>query len=154
LTGRTEIWDKVVGLAVQHPVEGWGWIGYWAPWVRPLGHLVSRHDVWQLHAHDAWLDIWMQLGVVGIVLFGLLFLVTMVRAYRAAVTPLWVASLGKRVNNHLTLLPVLVLTFLLVQTATESRILIEEGLMTLCIFAIKLKLDPFTRLSAYATIED
>jgi hypothetical protein len=154
LTGRTELWDRVIGLAVQHPVFGWGWIGYWAPWVEPLGHLYGRYGVYQLHAHDAWLDIWMQLGIVGLLLFGLLFLVTMVRAYRAAVTPLWAASIGRRVFSNITLLPVLVLTFLLVQSATESRILIEEGLMTLCIFAIKLKLDPFTRLSAYATIED
>jgi hypothetical protein len=154
LTGRTDLWDKVIGLAVQHPVVGWGWIGYWAPWVEPLGHLFKRYNVYQLHAHNAWLDIWMQLGIVGLVLFGLLFLVTIVRAYRAAVTPVWASALGRRVNSNLTLLPVLVLTFLLVQTATESRILIEEGLMTLCIFAVKLKLDPFTRLSAFATVED
>lgn len=154
LTGRTELWDRVVGLAVEHPVFGWGWIGYWAPWVEPLGSLYKRYGVAQLHAHDAWLDLWMQVGIVGLVLFALLFLVTIVRAYRAAVTPLWVSSLGRRVFSNITLLPVLVLTFLLVQTATESRILIEEGLMTLCLFAIKLKLDPFTRLSAYATIED
>jgi exopolysaccharide production protein ExoQ len=154
LTGRTDIWNKVIGLAVQHPVEGWGWIGYWAPWVEPLGHLYEKYGVYQLHAHDAWLDLWMQTGIIGLVLFALLFLITIVRAYRAAVTPLWNSALGRRVSNNLTLLPILVLTFLLVQTATESRILIEEGLLTLCLFAIKLKLDPFTRLSAYATIEE
>jgi O-antigen ligase len=154
LTGRTELWDRVIGLAVQHPVEGWGWIGYWAPWVKPLGTLYERYGVYQLHSHDAWLDLWMQTGIIGLVLFALLFLITIVRAYRAAVTPLWNSALGRRVSSNLTLLPLLVLTFLLVQTATESRILIEEGLLTLCLFAIKLKLDPFTRLSAYATIEE
>jgi len=153
LTGRTELWDRVIGLAVQHPVEGWGWMGYWAPWVEPLGHLYERYGVYQLHAHDAWLDLWLQLGFIGAALFALLFIVTIVRAYRAAITPRWDASLGRRVFSHLTLLPLLVLVFLLVQSLTESRILIEEGLMTLCIFAIKLKLDPFTRLSAFATVE-
>lgn len=143
LTGRVEIWNNVIGLAVQRPAFGWGWLGYWPPWVKPLNDLNIRYGVVQLHAHDAWLDLWMQVGIVGLVIFALLVLATTIRSVLAAVNPVW---RGDRFEfRAVTLLPLLVMTMLLVQSITESRFLVEEGLLMLCLLAIKLKLDPFVR---------
>lgn len=69
LTGRVTIWQQVIGLAAQRPVAGWGWTSYWAPWVKPFTDLAERNGVIYLQAHNAWLDVWLQLGVIGVVVF-------------------------------------------------------------------------------------
>lgn len=139
LSGRVDIWTAVVGLAQQRPWLGWGWISHWAPWVEPLGSLVELNGVRQLQAHNAWLDVWLQLGVLGVVVFGALVLVTIVRSF-------WLALDRRRLRRDagepfvaLTVFPLLVLTALMVQSLTESRILIEGGLLLFVLLAVKTK---------------
>ncbi|MCU1469709.1 MAG: exopolysaccharide production protein [Glaciihabitans sp.] len=146
LTGRTGIWSSVANLASQRPVAGWGWISYWVPFISPFDnskyHFVI-HGVQYLQAHDAWLDVLFQLGVVGLVIFVAFALSTLVRAWIAAVTgpedgPIDGARRGLR-RSPLTLLPVLLLVALLVQSLTESRLLIEYGMFLLALFAVSTK---------------
>lgn len=139
LSGRVEIWDAVIGLAQQRPLVGWGWISHWAPWVEPLGTLARVDGVIQLQAHNAWLDVWLQLGVLGLVIFGALVLVTIVRTW-------WLATDRRKLRvgtdepwSALTVLPLLLLAGLLVQSLTESRILVEGGLLLFSILAVKTK---------------
>lgn len=139
LTGRIHIWEEVIGLAEQRPFFGWGWISHWAPWVDPLGTLVEVGGVYQLQAHNAWLDVWLQLGILGLIVFGALVLVTLVRTW-------WMATDRRKVRIEsdepfvaLTIVPLLVLTALLVQSLSESRILVEGGLLLLALIAVKTK---------------
>jgi O-antigen ligase len=151
LTGRFEIWQGVIAMATERPIVGWGWLGYWAPWIPELHKpQFERNGVAQLHAHNAWLDLWMQVGIIGLLIFAALVITALVRAYRASVTPVWDATAGSERQLAITLLPILVLTLLVVQSFTESRILNEEGLITLALFAIKLKIQPLTRFSTGA----
>jgi len=143
LTGRVEIWNNTIGLAQQRPVLGWGWVGYWPPWVEPLGSLNERYGVVQLHAHDSWIDLWMQVGIVGLVIFALFVLVTTLRSARSAIHPAWHPVRKRLEFSAVSLFPALVMVMFLVQNITESRFLVEEGLLMLCILGIKLKLDPF-----------
>lgn len=138
LTGRLEIWDSVIALASQKPAFGWGWISYWVPWVEPFDHLASNNGVRQLHAHNAWLDIWLQLGIVGLVIFGALIVSTVVRAWFAAIDR---PQLGRVVAEYSipSLLPLLLLTALLVQSIAESRLLVEYGMLLLALTAVKTK---------------
>lgn len=137
LTGRSGIWEKVIALAQERPVGGWGWISFWAPWVEPFKHLVTRNGVVQLHAHNAWLDVWLQLGVLGLLVFGLLIASTAYRCWRMATDvpahrfELSDSDAARR--RAFAVLPALLLTALLVQTLAESRILIEGGWMLLMI---------------------
>src|SRR5690606_10312602 len=39
LTGRLGIWEKVIDLAAERPVAGWGWVSYWTPWAEPFNDL-------------------------------------------------------------------------------------------------------------------
>jgi O-antigen ligase len=134
LTGRVGIWDAVIALAQQRPFFGWGWVSYWAPWVAPFDHLVKRAGVQQLHAHNAWLDVWLQLGFLGLIVFGGLVLLTLVRCWSLAV---------RRIPRPgaLQLLPILLLTALLVQSLAESRLLVEYGWLLLTVLAVKTKRD-------------
>ncbi|MBC7724967.1 MAG: O-antigen ligase family protein, partial [Burkholderiaceae bacterium] len=140
LTGRSGIWDAVIGLAQQRPVAGWGWVSFWPPWVEPFNGLIVRNGVMQLHAHNAWLDVWLQLGVLGLVVFGLLVATTAVRAWLTA-TDRVVSSPGETGPFSAgSLLAPLLLTALLVQSLAESRILVEGGWMLLVILATSTKL--------------
>ena len=146
LTGRLDIWDAVTGLAAQRPVFGWGWVSFWAPWVAPFDDLVTRNGVIQLHAHNAWLDVWLQLGVVGLLVFGALVVTTAIRSWLLA-TDRVVTGQGDRGSfSSLSLLPPLLLTALLVQSLAESRILVEGGWVLLVILAVTTKLGVLGRL--------
>jgi O-antigen ligase len=127
-TGRTDIWNAVWGLIVERPVVGWGWISYWAPWVEPFDHLAERKGVLYLQAHNAWLDVWMQVGIIGLILFSLVALMALWRSWFLAVDrPRWDLDDHRPFTAH-ALMPLLLLVALLAQSIAESRILVEGGL--------------------------
>jgi exopolysaccharide production protein ExoQ len=127
LTGRLETWQKVNELAEQRSAFGWGYISYWAPWVEPFKSLDTKNGIQVMHAHNAWLDVWLQLGVIGLILFALIVFSTFWRTWFFAVD-----RPRRFVNETLpfttqTLVPFLILVALIVQSLTESRLLIEGG---------------------------
>ena len=80
LTGRTEIWAAVISLA-SNPLVGAGFESFW---LSPRVH----EKLWQLfpglplnEAHDGYIEVYLNLGWVGVGLIGLIF----VGAYRGAV---------------------------------------------------------------------
>lgn len=148
LTNRGEIWAAVINLAQQRPVFGWGWVSYWVPWAAPFDHLAENNGVRQLHAHDAWLDIWLQLGIIGLVVVGALVLSTLARSWAFAIDR--PQSLPGRPGalTSATLLPLLVVVALLVQSVAESRMLVEYGMFLLALMAVKTKLRPDTDVLA------
>lgn len=140
MTGRTKIWKVVLQLIDQRPLQGWGWSSYWVPWVEPYKGLVVINHVPYYQAHNAFLDVWMQLGIIGLGLFLLLVGVTFVRLWRLAV----------RHTSPLYLWPILVFVGIVTQNLTESRILVEIGWVILVLFAVKVqepsaKLEPLGR---------
>jgi len=141
LTGRLDIWDAVLGLVAQRPVLGWGWVSYWAPWVEPFDDLVVIRGVTYLQAHNAWLDVLLQLGAVGLVVFSILIITTGVRVLSWSVD----APLGDAAARPaLRTLPALLLTVLLVHSLAESRLLIEAGLVLLVYLAVASRLRGVT----------
>jgi exopolysaccharide production protein ExoQ len=142
LTGRFDIWRSVIELAGQRPAFGWGWVSYWAPWVEPFNDLAVRKGVEYLQAHNAWLDVWLQLGVAGLIAFGALALSTLWRSWFLAVDrPMIASRVGPREGAYPTtaLLPLLLTVALLAQSLAESRLLIESGWMLLVVIAIVTK---------------
>jgi O-antigen ligase len=127
MTGRTGIWKLVLALIEDRPLLGWGWISHWVPGVKPYEGLVVINNVPYYQAHNAFLDVWLQLGVIGLLIFGLLILFTFI--------PLW--RLAVRHTSSLYLWPILLFIGLLVQALVESRMLIEIGWVMLVIFAAK-----------------
>jgi O-antigen ligase len=140
LTGRFDIWQAVIDLAIQRPVFGWGWIGYWAPWVAPFDTLVTKAGVRQLHAHNAWLDVWLQLGVVGVIVFGALLAMAFGRSWSMATRIYATGEPATRQPAAITLLPLLIVCALLVQSIAESRILVEYGWLLVILLSTKLKM--------------
>lgn len=139
LTGRLGIWAKVIDLAQQRPAFGWGWVSYWVPWADPFDNLVFRSGVRQLQAHNTWLDVAFQLGLVGLIIFAALVGAALVKAWQHAVDRPQKAPDAPQRYSALTLLPLLLLVALIVQSLAESRLITEYGLAFLVIVAVKTK---------------
>jgi len=131
LTHRTEIWQRVLPLANERPVAGWGWTGWWAPWVEPFKQLAVFKGVTYLQAHDAWIDIYFQLGVIGLIVFGLLVLTTLARSWFMAI------EAEPRRARLVEFFPLLVMVALIVHSVAESRLLVEILFALLVISAIR-----------------
>ncbi len=135
LTGRFDIWSAVAGLASQRPWFGWGWVSYWVPWEEPFAGLAVRRGVQYLQAHNAWLDVWMQLGVLGLIAFGSIVVGALWRSWFLAVDQPMDASGRPLPYSAAALVPLLLLVALLGQSLAESRLLIEGGWLLLIAIA-------------------
>lgn len=138
-TGRLDIWRSVWALAAERPGLGWGWVSYWAPWAAPFDTLAERKGVLYLQAHDAWLDVWFQLGLVGLVLFTALTVSTLWRSWFRAVDRPRRSAATVLPYSAVSLAPLLVIVALLAQALFESRILIEGGWLLLVALAVLTK---------------
>lgn len=86
LTGRTDIWITLMDFIEQRPVLGYGYGSFWAIDSDP-GNWVRATLQWDAPtAHNGWLEITLALGMVGLVLLALDFLLTLGRAVLASVT--------------------------------------------------------------------
>ncbi len=127
MTHRTDIWQSVADLIELRPLEGWGFTGVWVPGVSPYEGLVIINGEKYYQAHNAYLDMWLQLGAVGLILFVILLTRVFVKTWR----------LGVHHSNALYLWPLLLLVTQLVRGITESRLLIQSAMMMLILFAVK-----------------
>ncbi|KIU03465.1 O-antigen ligase [Frigoribacterium sp. MEB024] len=143
LTGRTDIWSAVYDLGVEHPVVGWGWVSYWFPFVEPFSDLAERNGVVYLQAHDAYLDVWFQLGWIGLALFGLTIVGVVLRSWWWAVDRRMLSREVAAPWSALDLLPLLLVTALLVHGVTESRLIVEWGWATFVVVVLVTRRDPF-----------
>jgi exopolysaccharide production protein ExoQ len=134
-TGRFYIWQEVFNIVLEKPIEGWGWIGYWVPGVEPYEGLIKINGVPMYQAHNAFLDIWLQLGLPGLILTLWLMLMVFVRLWTVAV----------RHTNPLYLFPLFVFLVISAQALTESRLLIEIGWVLLVLLSTK-AFEPFVEL--------
>jgi len=139
LTGRFDIWGRVIGLAGERPVVGWGWVSYWAPWVEPFHGLAVRKGVEYLQAHNAWLDVWLQLGILGVIVFAALCLSTLWRSWFLAVDRPRLGVADTSPFAATSLLPLLLVVALLAQSLAESRLLVESGWVILVVLAVRTK---------------
>lgn len=146
MTGRGDIWRAVFDLGSQSPVVGIGWISYWAPWVTEFHDLAIVQGMAYHQAHNAFFDVWMQVGFIGVALFIGLVFTTFIRTWWIAInrpdTPM-VTSRRDPSQAHLagiTAVPFFIMVALVVQGMTESRLIIEGGWLLLSYFAIYSKL--------------
>jgi exopolysaccharide production protein ExoQ len=127
LTGRTDIWAAVTAMAEQRPVFGWGWLSPWVPWLEPFNNLAVRSGVHYLQAHNVWLDVWMQLGYVGVIALAVAMFSLLSRSWFIAIDrPQW-DLVDTRPYSASSLLPLLVTVALLTQSFSESQLVVQSG---------------------------
>lgn len=74
LTGRLPLWQIVWDYIRARPLWGYGYGAFWLQ--ETFGPSVSVMAGWEVpHAHNGFLDLWLELGLIGLVL-GVLLLIT------------------------------------------------------------------------------
>lgn len=142
LTGRERIWEAVGARAAERPVIGWGFASPWVPTDPFFDGWIVDHGVTVMQAHNMWLDVFLQLGVIGLVLIALTVLAFVWRSWFFAVDrPRW-DLVADRPYSAITLLPTLVGALLLVQGLAESGPLLGWGWLLIVLLAFKIKQAP------------
>jgi O-antigen ligase len=88
LTGRTKIWSALIRQINTRPWTGFGYSAIWddkSDWA-PMAWIAKDTGFIAHHAHNSWLEIWAGLGLIGLALWAVIFLVTWVRGIAAAYT--------------------------------------------------------------------
>ncbi|MBC7677905.1 MAG: O-antigen ligase family protein, partial [Pseudorhodobacter sp.] len=124
---RYSLWSEMWRLVELHPLEGWGWAGFWPQDVTPYGWL--EFTTGRMHATglNAYLDVYFQVGLIGFLAFLALVLLAFVRS--------WLLASSKR--SLVYVWAPLILVTLLVTSAAESTILFEFGWLLLVICSVK-----------------
>jgi len=80
LTGRTDLWLSTLDLIKQKPLLGWGYSATWVP-TDPQTAAIWEEFGWRVpNAHSSYLDVTLQLGLVGL---GLLLTIIAIAWHRA-----------------------------------------------------------------------
>ncbi len=121
---RLAVWRPIRLLIPTHELEGWGWAGHWWEDIAPFTFI---RDGLQPSALNAYLDVWFQVGLIG--LFAFVFMVGL------AFIRSWL--LASRQRSFVYAWPALVLVVLLVTGLAESSLLVEFGWLTFVVCSVK-----------------
>jgi O-antigen ligase len=118
LTGRTAIWQQVWIAVLKHPLLGYGYAAFWLGMKGESYNVILALRFVIFHAHNGLLEIWLELGATGILLFAMSYL----RAWRK----LWPLLRSPKVANTYWMVFVLLLTVL--YDLDENTLLTFNGL--------------------------
>lgn len=124
---RLGLWQDVLAFVPVHWLEGWGWTGIWNAEIPPYTALTPTAGRPHDSALNAVVDLWLQVGVVGIALF--------LAVVGLAFTRSWLLA-GRRRSVVYTW-PALVLVALITVSVAESSVLTEIGWLLLVICCVK-----------------
>ena len=124
---RVDLWRQVIALIGVNPLQGWGWIGAWRTEIPPFLFLSATPARPADSALNAFLDVWLQLGIIGLILFiGMIGL---------AFTRSWLLAGSRR--SVVYAWPAATLVALILVSLAESTILFEFGWMTFVVCCVK-----------------
>jgi O-antigen ligase len=118
LSGRTLIWKQVWIVIQQRPWLGWGYSAFWRGTQGEAFRIVAAVHFMVFHAHNGFLEIWLELGAAGLLLFALSYL----RAWRR----LWPLLCAGEVDRVIWM--IFVLAVILFYDLDENTLLIYNGL--------------------------
>ncbi|MEM8501965.1 MAG: O-antigen ligase family protein [Cyanobacteria bacterium P01_D01_bin.1] len=113
LSARTYIWTGVILNVARRPLLGYGRAAFWVPdnpLAKDIGLLASNSDYIPAHAHNGFLDVLLEIGIVGFGIFAIGLLLT----YGIAIRRAYLA------NAPEDLWPFTFLTLMVASNMTES----------------------------------
>jgi exopolysaccharide production protein ExoQ len=125
LTGRIPLWQLVSKEIAARPIQGYGFAAFWNSWE---GERVSETVNWEVsvpNAHNGFLEIWLGIGIVGLVLL----LIGMWRNFRSS---LHTARTHREIDQSW---PLVLLIFTLLYNFTESSLLATNSLLWIAYIA-------------------
>jgi exopolysaccharide production protein ExoQ len=82
ITGRTAIWQAVLEAIMKRPLLGYGFAAFWLSLRGESANIILALRWAVPAAHNGFLEIWLQLGVIGLLLYGLGFAQGMISALK------------------------------------------------------------------------
>lgn len=131
LTGRTDIWALVLEMIEQRPLLGYGFNGFWQGWDGEGSAYIWRTLQWPTpYAHNGFLDLTLELGLLGLVVF----LFSLLTVYLRGVT--W-SRMTRTVEG---LWPLMYITFLVMYNLTEGSLLGSNSIFWILYVAMTLSI--------------
>ena len=127
---RLDVWRELSRYLNNNPLQGWGWVGSW-PEAAPYTWIELATGRPHSSALSAFIDVYFQVGVIGVILFVGLVGVALVRA--------WLLASTRR--SVVYVWPALMLVVIAVTSFAESFALGEGGWMLLVVCAVKAARD-------------
>lgn len=85
LSGRTHLWRGMLEMMARRPVGGYGYGAFWVGWDFPSGYVWRQMPTYRwlpLHGHGSFFDLGVELGILGIVLFIITFVLVLLRSFQ------------------------------------------------------------------------
>lgn len=80
LTGRTEMWSHILDMIWKQPWLGYGYSGFWNDWDSPAAYIWYAVKWRPPNSHNGFLDLLLELGFSGLLIFGIGFFQTVSRS--------------------------------------------------------------------------
>jgi O-antigen ligase len=124
-TGRTTIWTYAIIAGMDHSMLGAGYRAFWTP--EGASYVYAR--IWAVigNGHNGYLDVWLELGFIGLGLFLVMFFTGIGRAYRRMI----------RSDDIVGLFYPLIMIYSLIYSFTE-KFLLEQSELTWVLIMITL----------------
>jgi O-antigen ligase len=141
LTGRLEIWIFSVVFALHKPWLGYGYNAFW------INTQESAVRVWKLmhwqvpHAHNGLLEIWLELGLVGVAVFMLGFFTYVNKAFQSL----------RAARTLSTDWALIFLVFFFLSNLTESAFMSRHSIFVILYVSIAITLTRHSQRSSLGT---
>jgi len=112
LTGRTPMWNTLIGTAMERPALGYGYSAFWLGKVGASGRALEAIGWDTPGAHNGYIDLTLQLGLAGLLTFAIGFAIHFGRSVSAL----------RRTHTAHAFWPLLFLTFMLLYNFTETML--------------------------------
>lgn len=148
LTGRTPLWQAVWEMILNRPWLGYGYISYWLGLEGPFSGIMYKlywdpgaHIVYWCppHAHNGYLDLWLQLGLTGVVFYALSLFNNLYKAF----------NLVREKSHLINMFPLLFLVFMSIHNLGESTILFRNWIFWVLYTAFSIQLSHKTPKPQY-----
>ncbi|BAZ45770.1 O-antigen polymerase [Chondrocystis sp. NIES-4102] len=136
LTGRVPLWNLLIESRILPKLWlGYGYSGFWQPWQganSPSAIITRLIGEWAVHAHNGFLDIILNLGLIGFSLFVLCLITNIGQSIKLI--------LENRTKE--IVLPLVILTFILVSNLSQTSIIAPSYVWFLFVLVtVRLQLD-------------
>jgi exopolysaccharide production protein ExoQ len=126
LTGRTTLWHECLVSIMKRPILGYGFDAFWLGAQGEAGRVVRSVHWLVQHAHNGALQLWLDLGAIGLTLFGVAYAVCVRKSLRFYL----------RHEGHLRAWPLAYLAFILFYNFTEVTELEQNNIFTMLLAAL------------------
>lgn len=130
LTGRTEMWPFIIEMIQKQPWLGYGYNGFWHDWNSPGAYVWYAAQWTPPNSHNGFLDLWLELGLLGILVFAIGFGVNLLRGLK-------LFRIDRSWQSFWTLL---YLTFIILANIGESSLLNRNDLCWLLYVTVSFSL--------------